>query len=80
MVGGNDQLVFDGSSFAMTAKGELAALAKSFDEDLVFYDLTTGIGDDHANHLIGDDAAYEALVLGTRDYIRKCGFKRVLLA
>jgi len=79
MVGGNDQLVFDGSSFAMTAKGELRALAKSFDEDLVYFDPETGQGDDHANHLIGDEAAYEALVLGTRDYIQKCGFKRVLI-
>ena len=79
MVGGNDQLVFDGSSFAMTAKGELAAKAKSFAEDLVLFDSTIGKGDDHANHLRGDDATYEALVIGTRDYIRKCGFRSVLV-
>jgi NAD+ synthase/NAD+ synthase (glutamine-hydrolysing) len=79
MVGGNDQLVFDGSSFAMTAKGEMVAMAKSFEEDLVLFDPDRGTGEDHANHLIGDDAAYEALLLGTRDYIRKCGFKRVLV-
>lgn len=79
MVGGNDQLVFDGSSFAMSAQGELCALAKSFDEDLVYFDPDTNQGDDHANHLVGDDAAYAALVMGTRDYIRKCGFKRVLI-
>ena len=63
----------------MSAKGELCALAKSFGEDLVIFDSEAGTGDDHANHLIGDDAAYEALVVGTRDYIRKCGFKRVLI-
>jgi len=79
MVGGNDQLVFDGSSFAMTAKGELVTLARSFEEDLVLFDPDNGTGEDHANHLIGDDAAYEALLVGTRDYIRKCGFKRVLI-
>jgi NAD+ synthase (glutamine-hydrolysing) len=79
MVGGNDQLVFDGSSFAMTAKGELAAKAKSFAEDLVLFDSTRGTGEDHANHLRGDDAAFEALVLGTRDYIRKCSFRSVLV-
>jgi NAD+ synthase (glutamine-hydrolysing) len=79
MVGGNDQLVFDGSSFAMTAKGELAAKAKSFAEDLVVFDSTRGVGEDHANHLRGDDAAFEALVLGTRDYIRKCSFRSVLV-
>jgi NAD+ synthase (glutamine-hydrolysing) len=79
MVGGNDQLVFDGSSFAMTAEGELAAKAKSFAEDLVVFDTLRGTGEDHANHLRGDDAAFEALVLGTRDYIRKCGFRSVLV-
>jgi NAD+ synthase (glutamine-hydrolysing) len=79
MVGGNDQLVFDGSSFAMTAKGELAAKAKSFAEDLVVFDAARGVGEDHANHLRGDEAAFEALVLGTRDYIRKCSFRSVLV-
>jgi NAD+ synthase/NAD+ synthase (glutamine-hydrolysing) len=79
MVGGNDQLIFDGSSFAVTANGELAAQAKSFEEDLVLFDTVTGKGDDHANHLTGDEAVFEALVLGTRDYIRKCGFRSVLV-
>lgn len=79
MVGGNDQLVFDGTSFAMTAGGELAAKAKSFAEDLILFDTVTGMGDDHANHLEGQEAVFEALVLGTRDYIRKCGFRSVLV-
>jgi NAD+ synthase (glutamine-hydrolysing) len=79
MVGGNDQLVFDGSSFAMNANGELAAKAKSFAEDLILFDSATGKGDDHANHVMGDEAVFEALVLGTRDYIRKCGFRSVLV-
>jgi NAD+ synthase/NAD+ synthase (glutamine-hydrolysing) len=79
MVGGNDQLVFDGCSFAMTASGELRAQAKSFAEDLIVFDSQTGFGDDHANRLVGDEAAFEALVLGTRDYIRKCGFRSVLV-
>jgi len=79
MVGGNDQLVFDGSSFAMTACGELRAQAKSFAEDLILFDSKTGCGDDHANHLVGDEAAFEALVVGTRDYIRKCAFRSVLV-
>ncbi len=79
MVGGNDQLVFDGSSFAMTAKGELAAQAKSFAEDLIVFDTITGTGDNHSDHAGRDEAALEALVLGTRDYIRKCGFRSVLV-
>ncbi len=79
MVGGNDQLIFDGSSFAMNADGKLAAKARSFEEDLILYDSDTGIGDDHANHIVGDAAVWESLVLGTRDYIRKCGFRSVLV-
>jgi len=79
MVGGNDQLVFDGSSFAMTARGEIAAKAKSFAEDLILFDSDTGSGEDHSTNLNGDEAVFEALVLGTRDYIRKCGFRSVLV-
>lgn len=78
MTGGNDQLVFDGSSFAMTAQGELAAQAKSFAEDLIVFDSSTGTGDQHGDCFSPEEAAYEALVLGTRDYIRKCGFRSVL--
>jgi NAD+ synthase (glutamine-hydrolysing) len=79
MVGGNDQLVFDGSSFAMTSAGEVVAQAKSFEEDLICFDSSTGKGDVHTNHESNDEAAYEGLVLGTRDYIRKCGFRSVLI-
>jgi NAD+ synthase (glutamine-hydrolysing) len=79
MVGGNDQLVFDGSSFAMTREGELAALAKSFEEDIILFNSETGTGDNHDDHLTVEEAAFDALVLGTRDYIRKCGFRSVLI-
>ncbi|HZQ56098.1 MAG TPA: NAD+ synthase [Bryobacteraceae bacterium] len=79
MVGGNDQLVFDGTSFAMTAQGQLGAQAKSFAEDLVLFDTATGQGDYHAITMSQDEAAFEALVLGTRDYVRKCGFRSVLV-
>ena len=79
MVGGNDQLVFDGTSFAMTGTGELAARAKSFAEDLILFDSETGKGDDHTSDTSDDEAAFDALVLGTRDYIQKCGFRKVLM-
>ena len=79
MVGGNDQLVFDGTSFAMSACGELRARATSFAEDLVIFDTRYGTGDNHATDLSADEAAFDALVLGTRDYIRKCGFRSVLV-
>ncbi|MCX6622240.1 MAG: NAD+ synthase, partial [Acidobacteria bacterium] len=78
-MGGNDQLVFDGSSFAMDRDGRLTAAAGSFCEDLVFVDVdasTAGVTEAPADE---DAAVYDALVLGTRDYIRKCGFQRVIL-
>lgn len=78
-VGGNDQLVFDGSSFAMDAEGNVIASAQSFREDLVLVDTRTGKGDLHDNFTDECEAVYAALVLGTRDYIRKCGFKKVLI-
>lgn len=77
-VGGNDQLVFDGSSFAMDPQGNIRAAAASFREDLVVFD-TAGDGERHDSFPDECDAVYEALVLGTRDYIRKCGFSRVLV-
>ncbi len=78
-VGGNDQLIFDGSSFAMDAEGNLLACARSFADDLVLVDLDTKAGDNHSDLLDEDEAVYRALVLGTRDYIRKCGFRKVLI-
>ena len=78
-VGGNDQIVFDGTSFVMDAEGSVIASAASFGEDLVVADMVTGEGDQHANFPEEGGAVYEALVLGTRDYIRKCGFRSVLI-
>jgi NAD+ synthase (glutamine-hydrolysing) len=78
-VGGNDQIVFDGTSFAMDAEGNVIASASSFTEDLVIVDTVTGTGDQHATFPGDCEAVYEALVLGTRDYIRKCGFGSVLI-
>ena len=78
-VGGNDQLVFDGSSFAMSGAGEVIASARSFEEDLVIADLDAGVGDRQENLSDECEAVYQALVTGTRDYMRKCGFTRVLL-
>ena len=78
-VGGNDSLVFDGSSLVLNRKGEVVAQGKSFEEDLVFFDSTTLEGELH-EQIAGEEAsAYAALVLGTRDYVRKCGFKTVII-
>jgi NAD+ synthase (glutamine-hydrolysing) len=78
-VGGNDSLIFDGSSVAFTADGRVAARAKSFDEDLVFFDSATGKGDMRPAMDDEFEAAYRALVIGTRDYVRKCGFRKVVV-
>ncbi len=77
--GGDDQIVFDGSSFAMDADGNVIASAKSFREDLILVDTDARTGDEHASLPDECDAVYEALAVGTRDYIRKCGFSRVLI-
>jgi NAD+ synthase/NAD+ synthase (glutamine-hydrolysing) len=78
-VGGDDQLLFDGSSFAMSPDGQVIASAASFEEDLVMVDTGTLTGDHHANYPDECDAVYQALAMGTRDYIRKCGFERVII-
>src|SRR5258708_21646408 len=76
-VGGNDSLVFDGSSFAMDAAGNVTASAASFEEDLVVWDTETAAGDHHDNLADECKAVYQALVLGTQDDIRKCEFDKV---
>jgi NAD+ synthase (glutamine-hydrolysing) len=78
-VGGNDQLVFDGSSMAFNARGELCARAKSFEEDLVLFDPESGAGDLRAGPASEIEAVCQALVLGIRDYVSKCGFKKVIV-
>ena len=77
-VGGNDELTFDGSSFVAGGDGATIARAGSFEQDLLFCDL------DAAGSGVGDfsdesEAAYDALVLGTRDYLRKCGFSQAVI-
>jgi len=78
-IGGNDSLVFDGSSFALGPDGQLIAQAKSFQEDLVCFDTESLSGDIHAQDESVEASAYSALVLGTRDYVHKCGFRQVVL-
>ena len=78
-VGGNDSLVFDGSSLVFDRQGNVVATGKSFEEDLIFFDSDALAGDLH-DQIPGDEASvYSALVLGTRDYISKCGFKKAIV-
>ncbi len=77
--GGNDSLVFDGSSVALNSDGRVAAQALLFEEDVVLFDTESGAGDIRTQ--TGDEleAIYLALVCGTRDYVRKCGFGQVVI-
>jgi NAD+ synthase (glutamine-hydrolysing) len=82
LVGGQDELVFDGESLAVDARGRLIAKGKQFEEDLVIVDLDpNGIGvsevsEPNSNQ---DGEMFNALVLGVKDYFRKTGFKHALL-
>jgi len=78
-VGGNDSLIFDGSSLVLDPTGKVIARGKSFEEDIVYFDSDKLTGEIH-KQIEGEDAsAYSALVLGTRDYVRKCGFRQVIV-
>jgi NAD+ synthase/NAD+ synthase (glutamine-hydrolysing) len=82
-VGGNDSLVFDGSSLVIAPDGQVIAQAKSFEEDLIYFDASSDgeklSGDMHPQVAGEEASAYEALVLGTRDYVHKCGFERAII-
>ena len=79
-VGGNDSLLFDGSSVVLNREGKIIAQGKSFEEDIIYFDSTTLTGEMH-EQIEGEEAsAFAALVLGTRDYVRKCGFQKVIIA
>lgn len=77
--GGNDQLILDGSSLAFGAGGTLIGRARSFEEDLVVFDTSGTAADIHTAPASEIEAVYRALLLGTRDYMRKCGFKEAIV-
>lgn len=79
LVGGNDSIIFDGSSLVIAPDGRIVAQGKSFEEDLIFFDSNSLTGEVHEQVQSEEASAYAALVLGTRDYVRKCGFQRVII-
>ncbi|MHC4346360.1 MAG: NAD+ synthase [Planctomycetota bacterium] len=88
LVGGQDELIFDGRSMVVDPAGAVAARAKAFKEDSLIADiLVTGDGVVQANPVSPSaaqpermiDEVYRALVLGTRDYVQKNGFAKVLI-
>jgi len=88
LVGGQDELVFDGQSMFANSRGEITARARAFDEDLLIADITPlSDGDIRAKPLQPAapqptgliDEVYQALVLGTKDYAQKNGFAKIIL-
>lgn len=78
-IGGNDDLIFDGASLVLGAKGEVLARAKAFAEDLLIVDLAKPRGAPVETYPDRVGSIRQALVLGMRDYIRKCGFTKVVI-
>ncbi len=77
-VGGNDELVFDGTSCAISPAGEIIARAKGFAEDMLLVDPAGG--DQRIEELDGEmPRLSSALKLGLRDYVTKCGFSSVVI-
>ncbi len=83
-VGGNDDLIFDGRSFALNRQGEIMCRARGFDTDLVVVEFDETQRDLQLGSVIPvseseDEEIWQALVLGVRDYARKCRFSKVVL-
>ncbi len=82
--GGNDSILFDGTSAAFDRQGKIKALARDFEEDIIFYDSDDQTGvtyKENIHPVSGPDveSVLKALVMGTRDYVVKCGFSKVVL-
>jgi len=78
LVGGNDDLLFDGNSLVLGSKGNIVAQGKSFSEDLLVAD-PDSMQDLEYNDGEPVENLFHALVMGTRDYIHKCGFKSAVV-
>ena len=78
-VGGNDSVLFDGMSMAFDSTGQMAARARDFEEDMVVFDTQTQKGDLHPVTATDTESVLKALIMGTRDYVRKCGFARAVV-
>jgi len=79
LVGANDELIFDGHSVALDARGEVLARGAGFAEEIVVVDLAEPPAVGPADFPVREQLLHGALTLGIRDYVRKCGFKSVLV-
>jgi NAD+ synthetase len=78
-VGGNDALLFDGHSFALSASGKVIAQAKGFEEDLIVVDLEQGKSDVRPTPECDEEEMFRGLVMGIRDYLNKCGYSKAVV-
>jgi NAD+ synthase (glutamine-hydrolysing) len=78
-VGGNDSVLFDGLSLALDSGGTIKARARDFKEDIATFDTATQQGDIHPISGSDTESILKALIMGTRDYVRKCGFSKALV-
>ncbi len=78
-VGGNDDLVFDGNSVVINAQGKLVAQAATFKEDLMVVDIKNPSVQIQPNTYFDIETVHMALIAGLRDYVTKCGFKKVVI-
>jgi len=77
LVGGNDELVFDGESMVVGTRGGLLGVGAAFAEEVRVVDL--GGREEKPVWAEDEEQVFRALVLGTRDYLEKCGFREVVL-
>ncbi|CAB5133965.1 NAD synthetase (EC / Glutamine amidotransferase chain of NAD synthetase [Olavius algarvensis associated proteobacterium Delta 3] len=78
-VGGNDSLLFDGLSTVFDRDGRIAGSASDFQEDMIVYDTETDLSERHPGAGSDIESLLAALVMGTRDYVSKCGFSKVVI-
>jgi NAD+ synthetase len=78
-VGGNDSVLFDGISLAFDSKGKIVARARDFEEDMVVFDTHSQKGDLHPVSRTDTESLLNALIMGTRDYVHKCGFSKTIV-
>ena len=78
LVGGNDELIFDGGSLVLDSRGEIVGAGRRFEEDFLVVE-SEGAPLGAVAEALDEEEVYRALVLGTRDYLWKCGFESALL-
>lgn len=79
LVGGQDEIIFDGGSFVLDPKGKDLMRCQSFEEDFGFFDLSSGEGSIRHEAVVGIEQIRQALVLGLRDFCQKTGFQKIHL-